>query len=197
MHWTEHFWSSWWNPKHHPELGPQFQQPEITGVKLFCISAWAGAPGSFKVMGSIMWILVIFSSPAGLQWWFILGSICLDCLLINLLIYYFMNSLIYLFSCNFVPVSVILHIPVVKWHAAFSPVTECTPSTQSWVCQSDLVVGMREGGGRFSLVYEQEKCQTLHCYKNSEVEHLGWAVFLITAFLKNNMKVHSFSKRLF
>lgn len=73
-----------------------------------------------------MWIPVNLAAPAGLPWLLILGSVGLSC------------SFLFL-ACDFIPVSVSLHIPPVKRCAACSPVTECTPSAQSWVCQSDLV----------------------------------------------------------
>lgn len=107
MHRTEHLWSSCWNPKHHPGLGPQFQQSEIAKLKLFFISTQTAVSGSFKVMGLFMWFLVCLHhlGLSGSLFW---SLVALGCFLFH--------------SC--LDPSVSLHMPW-QWCAAFSPDTEC------------------------------------------------------------------------
>lgn len=77
--------------------------------------------------------------------------------------------------------------------------TLCTELDLSvWSCR----LGCEKEKEYVLLLSEQEKCQTFHCYKNSEVEHLGWAVFLISLkkikwryihFLKGCFKISTYS----
>lgn len=58
-------------------------------------------------------------------------------------------------------------------------------TAQSWACQSDPVGrDVRRRKEDVPLLSKQEKRQTFQCYKNSQVEHVGWAVFLITSKIK-------------
>lgn len=155
MHGTEHLCSSCWTPQYHPALGSQFQQSRITGVKFFFITPWTAASGSYKVMSSPPWILVNLASPAGPLQLLILWSVGLGC------------SFFSAYDSN--PAFVSLHIPVVKWRATFCPVTECTPSAQSWVCQSDLVGwDVRRRKQMFSFSLNKRNVRLLTVTKTSQ-----------------------------
>lgn len=128
MHRTEHFWSSCWNPKHHPRLGPQFQQSAIAELKSFFISTWTAASGSFKVISLFIWLLVCLHH-LGLSSSLFWSLVALACFLFH--------------SCLHPSVS--LPMPW-QWPAAFSPDTECTLPRAEPV--SLILLNGMWGGGR-------------------------------------------------